>query len=160
MSRDAPSPFARPRVVRGARFGVVSMGSILLTQVLLAGLQLAGITPFAANAIAVSTVAVPAFLVSRRWVWRIETPAGRMRQGMLFWLAAVVGLVLSTFLVWAFVRPGAPVLLANVVNLGAFGSVWLVKYLFLDTVVFPARSRDRGASTGEDADRLDGGPVG
>jgi putative flippase GtrA len=124
------------RVVRGAHFGVVSAGSILFTQVLLAGLQVAGLPAVQANALAVTLAAIPTYEVSRRWVWRGTSRHGRPRQALLFWLTALAGFALSTGLVWLLVRPEAPLLQANAVNAAAFGAVWIVKYLFLDAVVF------------------------
>jgi putative flippase GtrA len=130
-----------PRMVRALQFGGVSFGSIVLTQVLLAALQAGGMVPAVANAVAVTLAAVPTFLISRRWVWGFEGPHRRARQATMFWLTAIAGLLLSTALVGALVPPGAPILYANALNLSAFGSVWVLKYLFLDTVVFSPGSR-------------------
>lgn len=128
------------RLRRAVRFGAVSAGSIVFTQLVLAGLQLGGLSAVLANALAVSLAAILTYLASCRWVWRHSRRAGRTREMVLFGLTAAVGFGLSTGLVWLLVSPGAPVLHANVVNLGAFGAVWIGKYLVLDTVVFAPRA--------------------
>jgi putative flippase GtrA len=126
----------RGHAARGARFGAVSLASIVSTQLLLAALFATGLGPGAANAIAVSTVAIPTYAVSRWWVWRGQHPETRVRQGIAFWVVAMVGLLVSTGLVAGLVPGDAPVLHANIVSVAAFGAVWVGKFLVLDRVVF------------------------
>ena len=128
------------RLRRAVRFGAVSAGSILFTQVVLAGLQLGGLSPVLANALAVSLAAILTYLASCRWVWRHSRRAGRTREMVLFGLTTAVGFGLSTLLVWLLVSPGAPIVHANLVNIGAFGTVWVGKFFVLDTVVFAPRA--------------------
>jgi putative flippase GtrA len=138
MTRQLPAG----RIRRAARFGVVSLCSIVGTQLALVGLQLAGLSPVAANALAVTLAAILTYLASRRWVWRRSGEARGATEALLFGLTTAVGFVLSTGLVWLLVAPGDPVLYASAVNVSAFGAVWIAKYVVLDTVVFvtpPAR---------------------
>lgn len=124
------------RLHRAVRFGGVSAVSIVVTQALLLGLQLAGVSAVVANALAITVAAVLTYPASRRWVWTDGGDAGRAREVTLFGLTTTVGFALSTGLVWLLVEPGAPVLLANALNVAAFGAVWVAKYLVLDLVVF------------------------
>jgi putative flippase GtrA len=128
------------QIRRAAYFGVVSACSVVFTQVVLVSLQLAGMSAALANALAVTLAAILTYLASRRWVWRRSRRAGRTTEVVLFGLTTAVGFVLSTGLVWLLVPRGAPVLYASAINIGAFGAVWIVKYLVLDAVVFAPRS--------------------
>lgn len=82
---------------------------------------------------------VPAYLLSRRWVWQ-QRGANSMRSEVApFWILALIGLVFSGFCVWitGFFTHRSVVLLA--VNLAAFGVVWVAKYLVLDRMMWGVR---------------------
>jgi putative flippase GtrA len=130
------TPGALQRLRRLGPFALVSLVSIGSTQLLLAMLIVVGLQPIIANALAVSAISVPTYAASRRWVWSNQRGDAWLRQGIVFWLVAVVGLIASTALVAVFAPTDATPLLANAVSIAAFGAVWLGKYLVLDSVVF------------------------
>lgn len=142
------------RLRRAVRFGGVSAASIVVTQALLLGLQLAGVSAVVANALAVTVAAVLTYPASRRWVWTDGGDTGRAREVALFGLTTAVGFALSTGLVWLLVKPGASLLLANALNVAAFGAVWVAKYLVLDLVVFAPPPDARPYGVAEHADGL------
>lgn len=79
---------------------------------------------------------VPAYLLSRRWVWQ-QTGSNSVRNEVApFWILALIGLLFSGFCVWiaGFFTDNSLVLL--VVNLGAFGVVWVAKYLVLERLMW------------------------
>lgn len=98
------------------------------------------------NVLAVSIVSVPAFLLNKYWVWGKRGRAHMRREVLPFWLFTIAGLALSTL---------AVVLVANATkdptveslkngnkiavqfaNLAGFGILWVLKYLFLDKIMF------------------------
>jgi putative flippase GtrA len=85
-----------------------------------------------ANVTAVMISAVPAYLLSRHWVWGQRGPNSFKSEVLPFWLMALLGLTLSTVAV-AIVDSrydGAwPVQMASV---GAFFLVWILKFFVLD----------------------------
>ncbi|MEQ8842953.1 MAG: GtrA family protein [Acidimicrobiales bacterium] len=89
--------------------------------------------------IAWSVSTVPAYLLSRRWVWQ-QTGANSMRNEVApFWVLALIGLGFSGLCVWVagFFTDSSLMLL--LVNLGAFGVVWVAKYLLLERLMWGIR---------------------
>jgi putative flippase GtrA len=85
----------------------------------------------------VSLGAVPAYILSRYWVWNKRGKNRIMREVIPFWTLALLGFILSTAAVW-FVDTRwdpSPVLI-NLTNLVAFGVVWAAKFVVLDRVLF------------------------
>jgi putative flippase GtrA len=88
------------------------------------------------NVMAVMISAVPAYLLSRHWVWQ-QRGRNRFKTEVLpFWSMAFLGLTISTVAV-AIVDPryeGAlPVQLAS---LGSFFVVWILKFFVLDRLMW------------------------
>ena len=87
---------------------------------------------------AVSTV--PAYLLSRAWVWR-QSGSHRLSGEVLpFWILALVGLLFSTFVVGIVAQHTERTTLILVANISAYGVVWVAKYLILDKVMWRHQS--------------------
>lgn len=129
------------------RFGAVSAFNVILGQILLYGAQvLASWQPVAANVFAVSIGAVPAYILSRYWVWEKRGKNHVMREVVPFWTLALIGFALSTAAVWYVDTRWSPTpLMINLTNLAAFGGVWLAKFVILDRVLF--KTEETVAST-------------
>ncbi len=86
------------------------------------------------SAWAVSTI--PAYLLSRHWVWQQTGSHSVSAEIMPFWLLALAGLAFSTLVVAivATATDNTPFLLLG--NLGAYGVVWVVKYLVIDNLMW------------------------
>lgn len=132
---------ARIRQKHGAkliRFGAVSAFNVAFGQVLLFTAQVAmGLSPVPANVFSVSLGAIPAYVLSRYWVWNKRGKNRIVREIIPFWTLALLGFTLSTAAVW-FVDTRwdpSPVLI-NLTNLAAFGVVWLAKFFVLDRFLF------------------------
>lgn len=131
----------RLRTGQGAkliRFGAVSAFNVVLGQILLLTSQVAlDWPPVAANIFAVSVGAVPAYLLSRYWVWDKRGKNRFMREVIPFWTLALIGFAISTLAVW-YVDTSWTVgpLAVNLTNLAAFGVVWVAKFAILDRVLF------------------------
>ena len=122
---------------RAVRYSGVSVVSILCTQVLLfGGHAVVGLDPMPANILAVSVAAVPAFLLSRRWVWKLSGPSSMRREVLPFWAFTLAGLLLSTAAVAAAAAVTSSSAAVSFANIGAFGTLWVAKYFVLDGVVF------------------------
>ena len=89
-----------------------------------------------ANIAAVTISAVPAYLLSRHWVWRQRGRNSFKTEVLPFWSMALLGLIISTVAV-AIVDDrydGAlPVQLASVAS---FGVVWVLKFFVLDRLMW------------------------
>ncbi|MGH3651144.1 MAG: GtrA family protein [Acidimicrobiia bacterium] len=130
-----------------ARFGAVSAFNVILGQILLLSAQTAfGWTALASNTFSVSVGAIPAYLLSRYWVWEKRGRNHLMREVVPFWTLALIGFALSSLAVWQVStrwNPGP--LVINLTNLAAFGVVWMTKFIILDRVLF------KGEETPDDA---------
>ncbi len=129
------------RYVATSGFGVVS------TQILLAiFLHVLDWKPLGANFVAVTLISVPAFMLNKYWVWGKRGRAHMRREVLPFWIFTVAGWSLSSI---------AVVLVANATknpdveslkdgnkyaiqaaNIAGFGILWVLKYLFLDKIMF------------------------
>lgn len=141
MFTTLPAHVARIRHKHGAkliRFGAVSAFNVVFGQVLLFSAQVAmGLSPVPANMFSVSLGAVPAYVLSRYWVWNKRGKNRIMREVIPFWTLALLGFILSTAAVWLVdTRWDPSPVLINLTNLVAFGVVWAAKFVVLDRVLF------------------------
>jgi putative flippase GtrA len=132
---------------RAIRYVATSGIGVVLTQALLTVfLHVLHWRSGVSNVLAVSIVSIPAFLLNKYWVWGKRGRAHVRREVLPFWLFTIAGLALSTL---------AVVLVANATknpdveslkngnkiavqfaNLAGFGILWVLKYLFLDKIMF------------------------
>lgn len=122
------------------RFGAVSAFNVIFGQVLLYAAQVVvGMEPVVANVAAVAVGTVPAYILSRYWVWNKRGKNHWMREVLPFWVLTFIGFSLSTAAVW-FVdtRWDPSPIIINLTNLGAFGVVWVAKFFVLDRYLFRA----------------------
>jgi putative flippase GtrA len=92
------------------------------------------------NILAVCISAVPAFYMSRAWVWGKKGKSHFKKEVLPFWIFIIVGLIFSTVVVrWttaladedlAGTKAGA--LLPNVANMTAFGILWVLRFFLFD----------------------------
>lgn len=124
------------------RFGAVSAFNVVLGQIVLLGAQVAlEWPPVVANVFSVSIGAIPAYLLSRYWVWEKRGKNHLMREVIPFWTLALIGFAVSTAAVWyADTRWAPSPLVINLTSLAAFGLVWVAKFVILDRILF--RSED------------------
>lgn len=129
------------RYVATSGFGVVS------TQILLFGfLHVLEWKPTLANFVAVTLISVPAFLLNKHWVWGKRGRAHVRKEVLPFWLFTVAGWILSTLAVYLVVRvtrdPSVESLkdgnkyAVQAANIAGFGVLWVLKYVFLDKIMF------------------------
>ena len=79
---------------------------------------------------------IPAFILSKRWVWK-QTGSDSFRSEVLpFWVMSAIGLCFALIVVGLADRAtdSTPVLM--LASLGAYGIVWVAKYLVLDQLMW------------------------
>ncbi len=94
-----------------------------------------------ANAFAAAIAVVPAFLLSRYWVWEVKGRADVMAEIVPFWAIALVGLVVSSAMAGLGDRLSDDyrvVMLASFV--GYFG-VWVLKFVVLNALFGRSKAR-------------------
>ncbi len=97
-----------------------------------------------ANLFAGLVAAIPAYLLSRSWVWGVKSKHHDLRRHVLPFLGiAAVGLLVSTIFAEVADRWFGSGLAVNFATLVAYFLVWLGKYLMLDRLfVNPAPDHD------------------
>lgn len=140
----APSPVGNALGAvksKGLRYSMVSVVNIVSGQTLLLVFQkMFGFSPTEANVAAVCISAIPAYYLSRRWVWKKSGRSSFRREVLPFWTFVAIGLVLSTLsvklmhTVWVDQNPDVtqPAFLTNLTNIFAFGILWVLRFFLFD----------------------------
>jgi putative flippase GtrA len=124
------------------RYALVSAFNLANHQALLALANSGwGWGGFKANTFAALVAAIPAYLLSRRWVWQTGGRHSLRGEILPFWVIALVGLVVSGLLAELADRlfgSGLPVALGSIA-----GSVivWVLKFLILEKLFQRAAAR-------------------
>lgn len=121
------------------RYLVTSAVNVVNHQILL---QLAvrwwGWSGGAANVFAAMIAVIPAYLLSRYWVWQLTGPSSVRKEILPFWTIAAIGLVSSTVAAELADRRFADPLWISVASLAAYFVVWVVKFIVLN-ILFERR---------------------
>jgi putative flippase GtrA len=129
---------------RALRYSATSVVGVVGSQILLqffssnAGLNW---EPDKANFTAACMMSIPAFLLNKYWVWGKKGRAHLRREILPFWVFTVAGWVLSTATVRFAADHTEPDTLmrqlsVSVASIGGFGILWVLKYVFLDKIMF------------------------
>lgn len=127
---------------RMIRYASTSAILVVGTQILiLAFLSLTEWAAWRVNLTATMLVSVPAFLLNKYWVWGKSGRAHLRREVIPFWVFTVLGWAFSTGAVnladanteQETLAHTLAVMLASVFG---FGVLWVVKYVFLDKIMF------------------------
>ncbi len=121
------------------RFAIVSLASLVTGHLLLySAYSWLGIAPVPSNIASTVVNTALVFGANRRWVWGARDRVDLQREVVPFIALALVGLGVSTLLVWwTAVRIGEG-LWINAANLVGFGLVWLARFFLLDRWVYAA----------------------
>jgi putative flippase GtrA len=129
---------------RAIRYSMCSVVGVVGTQVLLfLFLHVFEWKPVLSNFVAVTLMSMPVFLLNKYWVWGKRGRAHMRREVIPFWLFTVAGWILSTVMVIVIVRvtktdadPDGNKIAVQCANIAGFGVLWILKYLFLDKIMF------------------------
>ena len=81
-----------------------------------------------ANIAAWMVSTVPAYLLSRAWVWRRSGPHRLGGEVLTFWIMALIGLILSSLTVRVVEEFTSETVWVVLGNLAAYGTVWVAKW--------------------------------
>ena len=93
------------------------------------------------NLAATMLMSIPAFLLNKYWVWGKSGRAHMRREVIPFWIFTVAGWALSTGAVAVVAGLSEPETLVHTLSVMAatitgFGVLWILKYMFLDKIMF------------------------
>lgn len=128
------------RMIRYASTSLICVG---ITQVLIVifykGLEWSEVE---SNLAATMLTSIPAYLLNKYWVWGKRGRPHMRREVIPFWVFTVAGWALSTAAVaLASDHVGTPhsilrTFAVMVASIAGFGILWILKYLFLDKIMF------------------------
>lgn len=106
--------------------GVLNMGEVL------------------ASTLATTIAAVPSYEMNRKWAWGKSGKSHIMKEVVPFWGLALLGWSMSTLAVWWMGRyakhhhftHGAKTLAVLIVYFGAFGVLWIAKFMIFNRLMF------------------------
>jgi putative flippase GtrA len=152
------TPARRAALRRFVRYGSVSAISTVTALAILGTLVGAFGYPAAwSNVVATGIATIPSFELNRRWVWA-NNRRSISRQAVPYFILSFAGLIVSTYAVH--LASGATIhasrlahtSAAELANVAAYGSLWLVQFFLCDRVLFrPPKAetttsrQDRGA---------------
>jgi len=155
MSKSAPEVILRVIEQHGAKLlrycGVSAVNVVTGLSTLAFAHAVLGWSAVASSVSAWAVSTVPAYLLSRHWVWQQRGSHSISAEIMPFWILALAGLAFSTLvvaLVALFTDKTAMIMLAN---LGAYGVVWVIKYLVIDNLMWTHQDPDLVVETVEAA---------
>ena len=121
------------RRLTALRYVLVSVLNLVNHQVVLfLGHSVWGLSGGWANALAATVSAVPAYLLSKRWVWKSEGNYSLRDEIVPFWGIAVLGLVVSSLMAEAADRLFGSGLAVAVGSLIGYVIVWILKFVLLE----------------------------
>lgn len=85
-----------------------------------------------ANVFAACLAAVPAYVLSRAWVWEVEGKHNWRTQVLPFWIIALIGMGVSTLFAELTDRWVGPGVAVNIASLIGYFVVWVGKFFVLD----------------------------
>lgn len=127
---------------RAIRYSATSLICVVITQALILifyrGLKY---TETSANLTSTMITSIPAFALNKYWVWGKRGRAHMRREVIPFWAFTVAGWGLSTGAVAMVSNVGDPhstlrTLSVMAASIAGFGVLWVLKYLFLDKIMF------------------------
>ena len=117
--------------------GVTVVNTIVGQTVLFVFHAVIGLPGMIANACAVAISTIPAYLLSRNYVW--EQPKGDHSVGgeiAPFWMLAFAGLALSTAVVGVVDGIFGGTWSVQIANASAYGTLWIVRFLVIEHLLW------------------------
>jgi len=127
------------------RFALVSLASLVTGHILLYGIHVwMDVDPVPSNLASTTINTALVFVANRRLVWNVDGEISLRREVLPFALLAVLGLLVSTALVWVVATTIGEGLWVNAANLTGFGLVWIARFFVLDRVIYRELMADTG----------------
>jgi len=129
---------------RAIRYSATSLICVGITQCLIILFYgVIGMEAVPSNLSATMITSIPAFALNKYWVWGKRGRAHMRREVLPFWAFTVAGWILSTGMVALVTNLAGGneterTILVMAANIAGFGTLWVLKYIFLDKIMFGA----------------------
>ena len=135
---------ARTKGRKPLLYSAVSVIAVLTSQItLIVCHAVIGMSAVWSNIIAVAAGTIPSYELNRTWVWGKTSKSHLWKEVVPFWALSFIGLVFSTVVVAVVETYNDSTIAIQLGNLGAFGILWVGKFLLLHYVLF----KDHGEHT-------------
>ena len=125
------------------RYCGVSVVNVICGQAVLAFcLAVIDLRAVPSQVIAAMLSAVPAYFLSRRWVWKQSGRDSFRSEVLPFWIIALVGLIFAVTSIAIVEQFTENTLALMFTSLAAYGVVWVAKYIILDKVMWSSKGDD------------------
>ncbi len=140
-----------PEGKKWVRYSMVSVVAVIVSQViLLIAFGVLHLSARAANIWAVCISAIPSYYLNRAWAWGKRSRSHLLKEVLPFWTMALIGLAFSTWAAdfaesWARGVTTSHLLTTLIVmaaSLGAFGVLWVAKFVILNKLMFGKHPED------------------
>lgn len=127
---------------RAIRYSATSLICVGITQALIILFYgIIGLAAVPSNLAATMATSIPAFALNKYWVWGKRGRAHMRREVLPFWAFTVAGWILSTGMVALVTKIAGGndterTILVMAANIAGFGTLWVLKYIFLDKIMF------------------------
>ncbi|MEM9467841.1 MAG: GtrA family protein [Actinomycetota bacterium] len=119
------------------RYCGVSVVNVISGQAVLAFcLAVIDLRAVPSQVIAAMVSAIPAYILSRRWVWKQSGRDSFRTEVLPFWTIALVGLIFAVTSIAIVEQFTENTLALMFTSLAAYGVVWVAKYIILDKVMW------------------------
>jgi putative flippase GtrA len=148
---DALEKLRSPEGQKMMRYSMASVVSVIVSLVALVFFNgVVGLAAVPSSTLATAIAAVPSYWLNRKWAWGKHGRSHLLKEVLPFWTLAFIGWAFSAYSVhqvelWAkhnqlsHLSRTAVVAVAYV---GAFGILWVGKFIIFNRVLFVHRSRD------------------
>jgi len=141
MGQSSRFSVARLWYVYGRRLmkygGVTVVSTVVGVSSLIVGLYVFDWHPIFANFISVCMSTPPAYLLNRQWVWEQDSGGHSVSAEIgPFWIVTLLGFVVSTLAVGVVSELTGRRLIIVFTQIASFGSLWLIKFAFLEKVLW------------------------
>lgn len=116
---------------KGLKYMLVSVANVLFGGGLLLAFQ-TEMSPVMANAFAVAISSVPAYYMSRIWVWGKSGKSHFKKEVLPFWIFVAAGFVISTIGIAIAEDYTSSKLVILLVQLASFGVLWVLRFFLFD----------------------------
>jgi putative flippase GtrA len=134
-----------PMALKLFRYSMASVVAVIVSNVLL--LLFVGVIDMGevlASTLATCIAAVPSYEMNRKWAWGKSGKSHLLKEVIPFWGLALLGWAFSTIAVWWMGRyakhhhftHGAKTLAVLAVYFGAFGVLWVGKFIIFNSLMF------------------------
>ena len=163
--RDLIRRLRSPEGQKLVKYSVASAVAVVISEICLVMFNgVIGMSAWVSSSLATAIAAFPNYYMNRKWAWGKTGRSHMLKEVVPFWALAVLGWAVSTFSVYLMEhydqRHGVSHLLTTasvaVVYIGAFGVLWVAKFVIFNKLMFVHRHHHDDHADGDQGGTVSG----